>query len=519
MNRKKLAIIVLVLMLAVLSACGGGGSTDEGKVSGAEPAASDEQSAEAPAAQPENTGPTSIKMLTGVWGQPPVDIEKSSIFQKLEELTNTDLDITVVPVSSYDQNLNLVMAANELPDLVHAFNDKAPTLVKAINQGAFHDLSEFDLSQYPNLQQVPDLIWKNAKINGKTYGVPSPVGLNAQDFMVRKDWLEKLNLKEPTNLEELRNVLIAFREGDPDGNGQKDTFGMVGRGYGLLGAFGVQEPQFEGDMMLLDWMTSGYRDYLAYMNDLYKHEVMPKEYFLMKGSDTKDMLVNGIAGAQSAGLHNAGELTVEVQKKIPGASFMPLSPMEGPKGYTGKQQLGYYGMWLIPSNVDKAKVPAILSYLDQSASEEINNLMNFGIQGVHYDSIEGQKAIASDAQIKLKDEEAGQGTIVFVNKYRPYNDVTKNGFTIEGLEKELIDSIDEHIKLSTANPFEVLISETFSNRYSDVFKDLDATVIKVTTGAISLEEWDKFVQQMKSNPTVQQMMKEFKAQYDLANPQ
>ncbi|TLS50611.1 extracellular solute-binding protein [Paenibacillus antri] len=509
MSTKKVSAILLASTLVLVTACSSNGGTQS-------TAPAETPAAETPA--PEKKGPTSITMLTGVWGQPPVDIEKSAIFNKLEELTNTDLNITVVPVSNYDQNLNLVMAANELPELVHAFNSKAPTLVKAINQGAFYDLSEFDLSQYPNLQQIPELIWNNSKINGKVYGVPSPVGLNAQDFMIRKDWMEKLNLKEPTTLDELKELLIAFREGDPDGNGQKDTFGLVGRGYGLLGAFGVQEPQIEGDMMLLEWMTPGYRDYLVYLNELYAKDVMPKEYFLMKGSDTKDMLTNGIAGAQSAGLHNAGELTVEVQKKDPNASFMPLNPIQGPNGYTGKTQLGYYGMWLIPTSVDKAKVPDILAYLDQTATDEVNNLMNFGIQGVHYDSLEGQKATASDAQIKLKDEEAGQGTIVFVNKYRPYNDVTKNGFAAE-LEEQLIESIDNHIELSTANPFEILISDTFSSRYNDVFKDLDATIIKVTTGAISLEEWDTFVEQMKANPTVQQMMKEFKAQYDLANPQ
>lgn len=515
MSTKKISAFLLVSALAFLTACGGNGST--GSTPAASPQPEGAAAAETPA-PPEKKEPTSISMLAGVWGQPPVDIEKSSIFNKLEELTNTDLKITVVPVSNYDQNLNLVMAANELPELVHAFSSKAPTLVKAINQGAFHDLSEFDLSQYKNLSEIPELIWNNSKINGKIYGVPSPVGLNATGFMVRKDWMEKLNLQEPTTLEELRELLIAFREGDPDGNGKKDTFGMVGRGLSLLGAFGVHEAQFEGEMMLLDWMKPGYRDFLAYVRDLYAHEVMPKEYFLMKGSDSKDMLMNGIAGAQSAALHNTGELTREVQKKNPEGSFMPLSPIQGPAGYTGKTQLGYYGMWLIPSSVDKAKVPDILAYIDQSASEEINNLMNFGIEGVHYDSLDGQKANASDAQLKLKDEEAGQGTIVFLNKFRPYNDVTKNGFE-KGMEEQLIEAIDEHIELAPADWFEVLISDTYASRYSDVFKDLDATIIKATTGAISLEEWDKFVEQMKANPTVQQMMKEFKAQYDLANAQ
>lgn len=513
---RKGLVLVFVVMMIVLAACGGGNNANQANEGNSSTNTGNNVSSEQSEPAPEEQPPVSISMLTGVWGQPPVDVENSTIFNKLQELTNTNLDITIVPVSSYDQNLNLVMSSNEMPDLVHAFNSKAPTLVNAINLGAFHDLSDVDWSQYPNLQEMPELIWNNSKINGKIYGVPSPVGLNADGLMIRKDWLDTLNLEVPTTLEQLKDVLIAFRENDPDQNGAKDTFGLVGRGLALRGAFGVHEPQFEGDMMLLEWMTEGYRDFLAYVRDLYANDVMPKEYFLMQNSDVRDMMTNNVAGAQSAVLHGVGELTVEIQKRDPEASFIPLDPIQGPNGYTGKTNLGYYGMWLIPATVDEAKIPGILAYLDQSASEEVNNLMNFGIEGVHYNSLDGQNVDATDEQIKLKEEEAGAGTIVFVNKYNPYNDVTKNGFDKE-LEDMLIASIDEHIAKSPADPFAVLISETYANRYSDVFKDLDATIIKATTGEISLDEWDRFVQSLKENPTVQTMMKEFKEQYDLAN--
>ncbi|WP_020620450.1 extracellular solute-binding protein [Paenibacillus daejeonensis] len=506
MHTKKIAMTMMALMLVFLTACGGNNNNaSPGTNSGGENGTAGDQ------------GPTSIRMLAGVWGQPPADIANSSIFQKLQEETNTNLTIQVVPVSNYDQNLNLVMAANELPDLVHAFSSKAPTLVKAINQGAFHDLSEFDLSSYPNLAEIPELIWDNSKINGQIYGVPSPVGLNADGFMVRQDWLETLGLEDPTTLEEFKEMLIAFRENDPDGNGSRDTYGLVGQGMALMGAFGVHEPKFEDDHMLLHWMSEDFKEYLTYMRDLFAHDVMPREYFIMKNNDIKTMLNQGLAGAYSAPLHSAGEYTVEIQKKFPEAQFKNLSPIEGPKGYTGQQKLGYYGMWLIPSHVDESKVPKILEYLDKTASEEINNLMTYGIEGVHYDSLDGQIVEASDAQIKLRDEEAGQGTIVFLNKYRPYNDVTKNGFTIEGLEENLISSIDEHVELSPANPFDTLISETYSDRYADVFKDLDSMIVRSITGEIELAAWDTYVEQMKGNPTVQQMMKEFKEQYDLSN--
>nr|WP_300864841.1 hypothetical protein [uncultured Acetatifactor sp.] len=43
---------------------------------------------------------------------------------------------------------------------------------------------------------------------------------------IRKDWMEKLNLEAPKSLADLEMIAKAFMEEDPDGNGQKDTYGF-----------------------------------------------------------------------------------------------------------------------------------------------------------------------------------------------------------------------------------------------------------------------------------------------------
>ena len=42
-----------------------------------------------------------------------------------------------------------------------------------------------------------------------------------QQYYIRKDWLEKLGLEEPKTVDELYNVLVTFRDKDPNGNGKK----------------------------------------------------------------------------------------------------------------------------------------------------------------------------------------------------------------------------------------------------------------------------------------------------------
>ena len=56
--------------------------------------------------------------------------------------------------------------------------------------------------------------------------VPKASGMS--QMWIRQDWLDKLGLEPPKNLEELKKVARAFIEQDPDGNGKKDTMGIVG---------------------------------------------------------------------------------------------------------------------------------------------------------------------------------------------------------------------------------------------------------------------------------------------------
>ena len=44
----------------------------------------------------------------------------------------------------------------------------------------------------------------------------------SRGWWVRQDWLDKLGLKAPQNVDELYTVLKAFRDRDPNGNGKKD---------------------------------------------------------------------------------------------------------------------------------------------------------------------------------------------------------------------------------------------------------------------------------------------------------
>ena len=67
--------------------------------------------------------------------------------------------------------------------------------------------------------------------DGKIYGMAvSPHLTEGEVMIIRQDWLDNLGLEAPTTIDEFEEVIRAFTEDDPDGNGEKDTYGFTYEG-------------------------------------------------------------------------------------------------------------------------------------------------------------------------------------------------------------------------------------------------------------------------------------------------
>lgn len=119
---------------------------------------------------------------------------------------------------------NIMLTNSPLPDIVQG--DKNRINESAV-EGAFIPLDEL-IDQYaPNIKRVleehPEYVAGSAASDGKLYFIPNLYeGRASMGFYIRKDWLDRLGLSIPTTVDELYEVLKAFREQDPNGNGRKD---------------------------------------------------------------------------------------------------------------------------------------------------------------------------------------------------------------------------------------------------------------------------------------------------------
>jgi putative aldouronate transport system substrate-binding protein len=66
-----------------------------------------------------------------------------------------------------------------------------------------------------------------ATVDGKLYAIPvTSISSGPEMLWLRGDWMDKLNLSEPKTLEDIENIIRAFIEKDPGGNGAGKTVGI-----------------------------------------------------------------------------------------------------------------------------------------------------------------------------------------------------------------------------------------------------------------------------------------------------
>ncbi|MBQ3706029.1 MAG: extracellular solute-binding protein [Clostridia bacterium] len=179
----------------------------------------------------------------------------------LEEAAGVDVEWEQI-YTDWNQVKSTRFASGDIPDLLFsATGDSDYTTY----DGLFMELTDL-IDQYaPNVkamfEEEPDTLALAKTAEGKIYATPKFQGkwpdCNGVMF-INKTWLDNLGLAAPTTLSELKNVLIAFRDNDANGNGNPsdevpmDFNGWFGSAYSLsnlIGSWGIQ---------LVNWGSDGY---------------------------------------------------------------------------------------------------------------------------------------------------------------------------------------------------------------------------------------------------------------------
>ncbi|MEK3721571.1 ABC transporter substrate-binding protein [Paenibacillus sp. FSL H8-0034] len=491
-----------VVALSLLAGCGG----NEGQ----------SQTPGAAAGTGSTSKPLEIKMFAGLYNEVP-DM-KNAFWTEWQKRTNSKLDIEWVPDGDLNTKLDLLLASADLPEVLAAPSAVRPTLLNAVRSGAFWDLTPFlgDLSEYPNLKNnlAKDAL-KYLTVDGKIYAVPRSRSRIDPGIKIRKDWLDKLNIPVPKTLDEYAAALKKIVESDPDGNGKKDTLGLIGNEIivkdadpSFAAGFGALDPTYNAEGgMIESRLTPQYSDAVAFYKKLFDDGILSKEFAVMKKTQAEELYKTGRAASYGRSVWWDNEWETAIKKVQPDAQILNLH-LKGPKGDAIELQTGVSGGYYISKKVPEAKVKELLKYFDQTASDELTDLAYYGIEGVHYKLVDGQKVLNDQGIKEVNTTSKGAGVLAYskwgkvesASGSKAYNDAKKK-------EVEIFDEVGK------VNPFNYTVSNTWNSTWPKYENEWKANVTKAIVGQITLDEYKAYVEKINNTPEMKKAYKEFTESY------
>ncbi|OPH50120.1 ABC transporter substrate-binding protein [Paenibacillus ferrarius] len=355
--------------------------------------------------------PVKLDILQGGGALPPPD--QDNIKQELDKALNTDLNQTVYASGEdYKNQLNVRISSGNFPDL---FLVDRQQLKQLSDQGLLLDFTPY----MDKLKPLQDFIGadslKKGMLNGKTYAIAKSPTVPYNTLWIRQDWLDKLNMKMPTTLEELLEVSKAFTEKDPDGNGKKDTYGLTGGklatfdtvfgAFGVGMTFGAPTIYVKDNKLVNSLYDPGMKDALAFIQKMIASGSVDPELLANAGPQEQQKAIKGQAGIiyiAWSGLMK-DEYVEQIKAVNPNATWVQVDAIKGPGGkYAYANDIGVApAMFAVPKSLEKnpEKLQKVFDLLNYVSSKDGSQLVQYGVKGKHY-NLDGNKVVPTDLMSK-----------------------------------------------------------------------------------------------------------------------
>lgn len=424
MQRKKLVslMLVLALLLVVVSGCASDSAsqtaqTDEGQST---------QAQESQAAQPAETAdndavndnqqpaskrlvPEGEEVTLSIWTMIMNDLttngissyKEHSVFVKLEEITGITFKFQESSFETGAENFNLMIASGEWTDLISGVpNNYAGGASKAIDDEVIYDLAPY-ADQFSNYFEV---LSKAAQSDAKLKSLYDDDGrmpaiktfydntIVRNGLSIRTDLLKEINADVPTTIDELYDVLTAFKseynmksalmlsEKNQNGSYIVGSYGTSGF-EATVSAGSNKTHLFPKDgVITTSLLEDGYFDYLTLINKWYSEGLISNEYFSYDRNATESMNTSNDVGV-FYGNRNVFD-SYPRNTLIEGYEIEPMADVEvypGSVNNFGEDTLtapGSLSVALTCKNLD-----LVLDFFNFMFTDEAIELSNYGIEG------------------------------------------------------------------------------------------------------------------------------------------
>lgn len=454
------------------------------------------------------------------------------LFQEYAEKTNIEFDFITPPMNDFQTNLNLAFASGDLPDIIFGAGSNNLTRAMEIDlgsQGVLLPLEDLIEEYAPNLSKIleenPDIRKNITAPDGHIYSLPViSAGYTAiwpwGPLWYNGEWLDALGVEElPTTVDEFFDLMVRFRDEDPNGNGIQDEIPITdGNGLEymrtwLLPAFGMTDrgiEEFDGVVKYTPMMEN-YRAYLEFMNKLWEEEILDHELYSQSDEQKKSKGQNNQVGLFQDWFSYFTTGQTE-EGAINDPMFLPLtSEWSEERIAPGSSKMNTGAFAITSSNPNPE---ASIRWADYFYSEEGYIFANQGPEGAlwEYDTNdEGEQVRVYTEDVDKSNLEDERGKVTpWYGIAAPGRDIPTPNILLDAnnesdtrfgdfIISETEEKITPYAKVSFP-PVYLTVEE--SNEISIIATDLETYVeqmeARFITGVEPLENWDTFVETMES---------------------
>ena len=341
------------------------------------------------------------------------DYEDNLLFNYLEEQTNIKVNLNVIPADDITQKINLMLSSGqEMPDI---FLSCLPMdlISNYADKDVFIPLNNYIDSQseyfLPLLEERPFVRNSITMPDGNILAIHDSMPAGEQTevathssvsgkMWINRTWLDALNLEIPTTTEEFREVLRAFKENDPNGNGKNDEIPLIGANKGGWDSFpeiflaNAFLPYDNDNLYYIDddgkvqacYAQDEYRDALKYVNSLVQEGFIDPVTYTQDNAQLKQLVENDVP---VVGVFATAASSMVV---TPGTDrfkeYVAIPPLKGPEGaqYTKTRT------WSTTKKPFTAITPAYknpeaaFKWLDYWFSDDVSIRNKYGVEGTHW---------------------------------------------------------------------------------------------------------------------------------------
>ncbi|OCI31617.1 type 2 periplasmic-binding domain-containing protein [Oerskovia enterophila] len=350
--------------------------------------------------KPPGSGGTYTAM-TPLWGTIP-PTKGNQYFDAVNEASGTTLAFQISDGNTYGDKLAAVLAsAKDVPDWVSIPSWNVPPRFGQAVDALFEDLTPFlagdAVKKYPNLANISTDTWKFCVFNDKLYALPFPGEIITDATFYRADVFDELGITaQPTNAQELLDLAKEVTDPAAKRWGANDLWVTATQMYSVPPKWKVDD----AGKLVHRVETDEYRAALEWQSKLYAQGSVHPDAVADNSGDAKQRFESGQVLISSDGLggwHEALGRNLPINAAYSQLPFAPFAA-DGGKATLFKGNPANIFSFL-KKNSDKAKIEELLTVANFLASPfgtEEFALINYGVEGVHYDLDENNLPVSTD---------------------------------------------------------------------------------------------------------------------------